>query len=290
MALYVFCFAPPDLPAAPPGAGLDGLSALALERFAAASAVVSNVLPEEFCGPRAEERLQDLAWVGPRACRHEQVVEEVMHRSAVLPARFATIFSTHARLEDFVDRNAAAISGFFARLDGREEWAVKGWLDRAGAIRALSAAELARRQPQLEAMTPGRRHLEQQRLRAAAGSRVHRWLEESGRDAAAILATLAPQCTQRHIVRPRDPANSAEMVFNWAFLISREQREPFRAQVERASDTYANQGLAFTLSGPWPPYSFVPELSSGTCPDLTSTSPAVSTTPALDCRPRPVAR
>ena len=49
---------------------------------------------EEFAGPEAELNLQQLSWVGPRALRHEAVIEEVMASSPVLPARFGTLFSS----------------------------------------------------------------------------------------------------------------------------------------------------------------------------------------------------
>ena len=44
----------------------------------------------------------DLAWVAPRVCRHEAVIEEAMRQSPVLPARFATLFQTIASLAQFL--------------------------------------------------------------------------------------------------------------------------------------------------------------------------------------------
>jgi hypothetical protein len=50
---------------------------------------------------------------------------------------------------------------------------------------------------------------------------------------------------------------------NWAFLIPPEDLEDFRASLQRFNDDEAFPGLLLALSGPWPPYSFVPDLSSG---------------------------
>src|SRR5574341_1063630 len=100
--LYLYCLARPDLAVAPQGSSVDGRSPLVLHRFAAAAAVVSQVPLSEFCGPEAEHNFRQLAWIGPRACRHEQIVEETMRGSPVLPAGFGTIFSNVARLERFV--------------------------------------------------------------------------------------------------------------------------------------------------------------------------------------------
>jgi len=51
-----------------------------------------------------------------------------------------------------------------------------------------------------------------------------------------------------------------EMVLNWAFWTAREDADDFRARVDRANEQNDQQGLLLQLSGPWPPYSFLPNL------------------------------
>src|ERR1035441_7876995 len=101
-------------------------------------AIYSEVELDEFVGPAAEARLQDLAWLGPRVCRHEAVIEQAMSRAAVLPARFATLFTTLESLESYVLERREAIPRIFAQLGDRQEWAVKGLLDRATALEGRS--------------------------------------------------------------------------------------------------------------------------------------------------------
>ena len=38
--------------------------------------------------------MEDLAWVAPRALRHEEVILTVMEQGPVLPVRFGTVFSS----------------------------------------------------------------------------------------------------------------------------------------------------------------------------------------------------
>lgn len=246
---YLFCFASPDLAAAPEGPAVDGRTPIEVRRFAAVSAVISELPLAEFCGPDAASRLQDLAWLAPRACRHERVNEEVMRQSPVLPARFGTIFSTTARLQQFVERHAEAISEFLQRVAGQEEWAVKGLLDPARAEEAAPNGDFER-------LSPGRRHLEAQRARKNAAMELHRRVQQAGREVTSNLRRLATAVMERRVV-----AAAPEVVFNWAFLVPGEERARFRAELEQINGVYANQGLEFTCSGPWPPYSFVPALS-----------------------------
>jgi hypothetical protein len=50
---------------------------------------------------------------------------------------------------------------------------------------------------------------------------------------------------------------------NWAFLLSPATIEDFRVRLDRFNSGEAFPGLMLTLTGPWPPYSFAPDLSGG---------------------------
>jgi len=51
-------------------------------------------------------------------------------------------------------------------------------------------------------------------------------------------------------------------VLNWAFLLPESAVTQFHERVDRVNQDYRSQGLLFQLSGPWPPYRFVPALPS----------------------------
>src|SRR5208337_309796 len=200
-ALYLFCFARASRLGELEGAGVDGQHPLSVFRTTAGAvrqpplravcAVLSEARLEDFCGEAAELRLRDLAWVGPRALRHEAVVEEVMRHSPVLPVRFGTLFSSQERLAEFVDRHGAAISQFLERVADQEEWSVRGLLDRRQAGRALTSASLAAQEAQLAALLPGKRYFEEKRIRAGAERKLSLWLKETRRQVANHLRQQA---------------------------------------------------------------------------------------------------
>jgi hypothetical protein len=263
-ALYLFCFARSDLLGELMGAGVDGRRSLSIfRRFPNLCAVVSEVAQEDFCGEAAELRMQDLAWVGPRALQHEAVVEDVMRHSAVLPVRFGTLFSSQERLAEFLDKHRAVISEFLERVADQEEWSVRGLLDRRQAGHALTSASLAAREAQFAALPPGRRYFEEQRIRAGAEKELNLWLEETRRQVASNLMKQASdfcECTGA----PREaPESGIEVVLNWAFLLPKSATPAFRAQIDQLNTQHAPNGLVFGVSGPWPPYRFVPPLSMG---------------------------
>ena len=71
-SLYLFCLARLSLLPPLTGAGLDPHRPLCLASHEDLAAIHCTVFSEEFCGPEAIPNLQDLSWVGPRACRHQR--------------------------------------------------------------------------------------------------------------------------------------------------------------------------------------------------------------------------
>jgi hypothetical protein len=266
-ALYLFCFARSEFVGELEGTGVDGHHPLFVLRGSPdLGAVVSEVLLQDFCGPAAELRMQELAWVGPRAFRHEAVVEQVMRHSPVLPARFGTLFSSQESLAEFLDMHRKTISQFLERVADQEEWSAKGLLDRKQAVQALMSGSLAAQQEQLAALPPGIRYFQEQRIRAGAEKELSLWLNETCRQVASDLMKQASDFRECQVVPREPPESGTEVVLNWAFLLPRGASAAFRLRINQVNAGHATTGLVFELSGPWPPYRFVPPLSMGTAP------------------------
>ncbi len=229
-------------------------------------AIVSEVPLEDFCGPAAELRMQELAWVGPRACRHEAVVEQVMRHSPVLPARFGTLFSSQGSLAEFIDTHRKTISQFLERVADQEEWSIKGILVRKQAGEALMSASLAAQEGQLATLLPGTRYFQEQRIRSSAEKELSLWLNETCRQVASDLTKQASDFRECQVVPREPPESGTEVVLNWAFLLPRGATATFHLRIDQLNEKHASRGLVFELSGPWPPYRFVPPLSMGTAP------------------------
>jgi hypothetical protein len=209
---------------------------------------------DDFCGEAAEERLRDLAWLGPRVFRHEAVIEEVMRSAPVLPARFATLFTSTASLRRFILEHRSSIEGFFAELGDKQEWGVKGLLERGG--RGVSGVP----RPALRSVSPGSRYFEEKRIEAQFERDFASRLKAFCRRAAAALGELAGDFRERKVPAPANGAAGAELLLNWAFLVSPEATGDFRRMLDELNGE-AFPGLSLALTGPWPPYSFAPDLS-----------------------------
>lgn len=256
-ALYLYCLARGGALGAIEGPGVDGEHPLSVIPFKDVVAVVSTVKVDDFCGPAAEARMNDLGWVGLRVCRHEAVVERAMRASPVVPARFAVLFSSPERLAVWLDAHQDAISRALDRLTNHDEWAVKGTLDRRKAEARLPRAVLEGQRGQ--AASIGARYLQDRRDRAAAGETLDAWLREVCAGIARDLCGSASEFREREITAGVSKEQGVP-IMNWAFLVSRSVLDEFAARIESINTEYAEQGLTLNRSGPWPPYTFCPPL------------------------------
>ncbi len=225
------------------------------------AAILSQVSRTEFCGPTGEKNLQDLAWLAPRACRHQAVLEQAMRVGPVLPARFGTLFSSLSGLEGFMGKHEAAIGRFLERVGGQEEWAVKGFLDQERA-EGQWVAQWQSREGGLAGLAPGAAYLREQSSRIQARQALDGLLAEACEELLNALHPLASEMVPRRILARESPEAAREMVLNWALLLRPAAVANLRGRIERANVRQNPGGLAFEVSGPWPPYSFCPDLEA----------------------------
>ncbi len=275
LGVYLYCFAHPGV--VDQGGesfevtGIDEQEPLRELAVQDVAAIFSRVPLEEFTGLAGEACLQDPAWLVPRACRHEQVVEAVMARSAVLPVRFGAVFSSPRALQEYLNGRCEQIAHFLDSMADKQEWAVKGFLnmDRAGQQLAAADPPLTEQRRRLsEAL--GARYFQEKRLQAEVRKKLKQWagnlvedlhqqLQSQTLNACCLPLQRSEEYGERRGVSPTCAAH--EMVFNAAFLVPCSGVPGFRASVERLGAVHGDQGLALESSGPWPPYHFCPSLA-----------------------------
>lgn len=244
------------------GAGINGDEILITKDFSDVAAVVCEVPEEEFSGSSAEARLQDLEWVGPRAVRHEQVIEEVMRYSPVLPARFGSLFSSVQSLGLLVQNNVATINRFFDQVASKQEWSVKGSLSKTKALEAIFCERLEAVSESLSALSPGIRYVKERQIRSEAEKELAGWMKKACNGVADELMSLSASSKQRKIINLSKEDSDKQTVVNWAFLVGQSLVADFLDGIERANARFNDKGLFFECSGPWPPYSFCPPLQT----------------------------
>lgn len=185
------------------------------------------------------ERADDL-W------RHEDVIESLMDRRAVLPVRFGTVLPSHLDVVDMLCRRYTAFSEDLGRLRGCIEIGVRV-LSRAG-----QDAPVAPPAPAVEG--PGTAFLRAKLAGRRGRERLHAGLLERARDARQSLDRFAQAS---RLDRGSMDADSISI----AFLVPRANVEAFRLAVGEFAESQA--AITLLCTGPWPPYSFVGGAADG---------------------------
>jgi hypothetical protein len=262
-AVYVYGFLRVDQPKeeilSQPGIGIASDTCLLPPR-GGVSAIVCSVPRVDFCGEVGESNLSNVGWLAPRVVRHQNVIEAAMDIGPVLPVRFGTLFSSRDALFAFIEERMSVIASFFDRIEGRQEWAVQGFIDPSTSRSAWVARHRSAGTSAGE-ISAGAAFMREELLRKEVEKGVEDMTNEKCEALLETLAQFVDESCERRLL-PKDPDGpEREMVVNWAFLVADDNVADFSSRVEDANRECVSDGLSFNLSGPWPVYSFCPNLS-----------------------------
>jgi hypothetical protein len=252
-----------DARAQPPLAAVAGIApggpVLRIEAGGLA-ALVSRVPRSEFAAEPLRENLNDLAWLERVARAHEAVLDGALAATTVVPLRLCTIYESDERLRAMLTEDHAALTEALELLAGRQEWGAKLLVDperlHAQARATCDAANEIERG--LEGRTEGGAYLERRRLERHVGERA----EVLAAQLAEGIHRRLCQCAVDAVTRPpqnRDlSGHEGEMLLNAAYLVEADEVGQLRAVATAFEDAHADAGARVELTGPWPPYNFLP--------------------------------
>jgi Gas vesicle synthesis protein GvpL/GvpF len=269
---------PPRRPPAPTGDGLwaycitrggdppriDGVHGSPVERIEAdgLAVLVSRVPLAEFGEDALRRNLNDLDWLERVARDHETVLEQTLASGTIVPLRICTIFTDDEGAAGMLTERRAALDTALDVLDGREEWGVKLIVDRE----ALEAAARDRAPDDLDEQREGQsaggaymlRRRQERQLREAAD-------RLAGGIAEDVHAQLQDWATDAVVNPPQNPelsGHEGDMLLNAAYLVEAAKVERLHELVEELRERHRELGVRIELTGPWPPYNFVPRTES----------------------------
>jgi hypothetical protein len=222
------------------------------------AALVSPVPLAEFGEEVLEERLLDPEWLARRAQAHGRVLQRALRARAVVPFRFGAIFRGRGEVEALLMRRAGELERQLELLEDKVELGVKGFAppDLPDRVRA-SLPEARRLEEESEAGAPGRRYLLEKQLEQLAAREAAAVRARIAEESHAALAAVAVAAT---VNLPQDAAVGGfdgEMLLNGAYLVGVDGQDGLLAEVEALRARFADLGVTFDPTGPWPPYNFV---------------------------------
>jgi hypothetical protein len=171
-------------------------------------------------------------------------------RTTVVPFRFGAIYETEDHVRAML-ADRSDLAGALKRLAGAVELGVNAYLDR-GRFRARLAAVRGNLE---EEETSGRAYMQRRALERELDASVESFAAEVADDAHERLAACATDA-RANPVRPSVDDGRLEMILNGAYLVANGGEDTFRATASELEAQYADDGVVFELTGPWPPYNF----------------------------------
>jgi hypothetical protein len=198
--------------------------------------------------------LSDLDWVSRAAVAHEAVVESFIRASAILPMKLFTLFASDERAVAHVRGEAARIRAAAKRVANHHEWGVRVTLDRARAVASTRPPRPAT--PRAAGPTStGIAYLTRKKAQRDAGVEL---AERARETVSRVYDRLAARATIARRKSASDlPVQGGPLLLDAAFLVPRGRATTFQSLAAREASTIAPHGYSLTVTGPWPPYSFV---------------------------------
>lgn len=233
--------------------GLPGTGAVRLLDVERGLFLAVGSAPLDLYGEDAINRgLSDLDWVSRAAVAHEGVVESFADAAAVLPMKLLTIFANDARAVAHVRGERRRIAAAVRRVANHHEWGVRVIFDRAKAVQRSVARGKSAAKPTAPS---GVDYLARKKAqRDAAAEQV----DHARETVAALYDRLSSRATvARRKAAGELPVQGGPLLLDAAFLVPRARARSFQSLAAREAKSLARHGYGLTLTGPWPPYSFV---------------------------------
>jgi hypothetical protein len=200
--------------------------------------LVSTVPGREYESGLAN-RLTDVEWLAACGGAHHDVIARAARGHGVAPFRLLTLFRSDERVIAEVTRQRARITRALDRVNDRREWVVR-----------VAAVPQAGTQEKRRTARSGTSYL----LERAARPSGRRTASPDARRVARELIADLKECADQVVLRP---CEAAHLLYDGALLVSREREHDLGNVVRQWAPRLAPVGCRVSLTGPWPPYSFV---------------------------------
>src|SRR5262245_17221828 len=163
--------------------------------------------------------------------------------------KLLTIFNSDERAIEHVRADRARIDALVKRVANHHEWGVRVVLDRVRAVKAAAPPRAG------EAATSGLAYLTRKKAQRDASVELAERARES---VAALYDRLSAKArVARRRAAAEMPVQGGPLLLDAAFLVPRSRAKTFQALAAREARTLSRNGYGVTLTGPWPPYTFV---------------------------------
>jgi hypothetical protein len=269
--VYVYAVVPDGTTAGGAPRGLDERQ-VAVVPEGGVAALVSHV--DASYGSGLDERIADVAWLGPRAAAHDAVLTWASDQGPVVPLPLLSLFKSDDAVRRMLRDRRAELTALIEHVARGREYGVRVFRIDDELLAALgnysgAIAEVSREAS--NTTSPGQRYLLGRKLESMKKDELHRVSREVGSKALDRLSARALATAEDPLPTPTGD-QVALAVLNASFLVAHDRVDDFRLAVTELVREYDGRGFRIEFTGPWPPYHFTREMrtTGATPPRVTS--------------------
>jgi len=253
--LYLYCVTKVK---PPPGDYKETGVKISTIYFEGIYAIAGRVSSDEFSEKNLKKNLANMEWVENKVRRHEKVVEKVMKESTIIPFKFGTIFQTEENVLKLLNEKNKEFKSVMADLEGKEEWGLKIYCESDKLKGTIKEEEDELRQIEKDIISAGagRAYFLKKKKDEFINDIVSRRISGYTRDSFERFKKITLKAKVNKVLPKEVTEREEEMVLNAAFLVRKKRIESLNNAVKNLREKYADKGLGFDLTGPWPPYNF----------------------------------
>ncbi|MEI6696814.1 MAG: GvpL/GvpF family gas vesicle protein [Bacteroidota bacterium] len=253
--LYVYCVS--NIPVGLVGnLGSKGLKSFMFDDFFVIAKYVSD---SEYTEENFKKKISDVKWLEHNAREHLRVIRSVMEYSDVIPFKFGTVFTTKARLKNFIIEYSASLFDNFLLISEKEEWAVKIYCDRKTLSEKIDevSEEAALLEKQIMESSPGKAYLLNRKKTELIENEMNRLCKTYGQAYYEKFKNLCETTSLNNLLPKEFTGRDDNMILNANFLVNKNNVKDFRSLEESLKNKDGNFGFFIEVTGPWPPFSFI---------------------------------
>src|SRR5579884_2922991 len=130
-AFYIYGVVSGALPDPCEVEGIETGSGVFLIGSAELACVVSNVSAAEYRNQAHKDDSARLAWISPRALRHNEILCYLQKYTTIIPFKFGTLCSSVDDVQKILQTFRQIFTNLLQKFRGREEWALNVYLDKS---------------------------------------------------------------------------------------------------------------------------------------------------------------
>jgi hypothetical protein len=233
--------------------GIDPTERVVLVNDGGVAAIASAVQLDEFGEEVLQEKLRDPRWLAEKARAHDDVLAAALQRTTVLPFRFGAIYRDDRQIVELL-RRRADFRSTLSRLEGAVELGVRASVDVGVVEERLAAGP-----PGAAEASAGRAYMQRKQRARELNEAVDRFATECAQASHDRLGALARDARLNPVRQSDDPDDPRRVILNGAYLVDHSAEPRFRESLDQLSRDHSADGVAYELTGPWPPYNFAEE-------------------------------